>query len=109
VAREMTSQAVSNTVWGFATLKWELGGETWVGLAFSRYFAVKIPVYGPCNQSDTPRECQPYDWDELEAAVIRVGPQDMNAQEVANTTWWGLYSIDPALETAWFQPLNVKR
>jgi hypothetical protein len=32
VAPDMKSQAVANTVWGFATLNWELGGATWQGV-----------------------------------------------------------------------------
>jgi len=32
VAPDMRSQAVANTVWGFATLNWELGGATWDAL-----------------------------------------------------------------------------
>ena len=32
VTPDMRSQAVANTVWGFATLNWELGGATWDAL-----------------------------------------------------------------------------
>lgn len=92
VACEMTSQAVSNTVWGFATMKWELGGEAWDAIESA------VIRLGPdeMNAQEVSNvlwgyailgwELSENTWSALNTATARVAP-DMNPQAIANTMW----------------------
>jgi len=92
VAVQMTSQAVANTVWGFATLKWELGSDAWDALEAG------IVRLGPCDMNaqevanstwgfaTMSWELGDEAWLALDKAAARTAA-DMNPQAMANTLW----------------------
>jgi hypothetical protein len=84
-----------------------------VGLALSRYFAVKTQIddtrHGPCNQSDT-REWQPYE----EAAELLSNPlrNGVLLSDLMTVLVVGLYKLNAVdtiswNESTWFQPLRL--